>query len=237
MALQGTAPAQSAPEVPLYTRLNTFGMFTAYSNDSSHIFLGLSERRKLLEFGVSYSRRLLLRRNLNLQYHAELLPIALESDPLGRLVIHQTSPTVQTFVAVAGAPVTCGPVTQPYSLTTPNGTAIEGTETVSCSGRQWTVGESMSPLGFELNLRPRRTTQPFVVAHGGYMYSTRSIPISSAGSFNFTADIGAGIEVYRSHSQSIRTEFRIHHISNAGTADYNPGIDNGLFQLTYTFGR
>jgi opacity protein-like surface antigen len=69
------------------------------------------------------------------------------------------------------------------------------------------------------------------------MYTTHPIPIYYAGSFNFTFDLGAGIELYRSKTRSIRAEYRYHHISNHETAEQNPGIDNGLFQVTYTFGR
>jgi opacity protein-like surface antigen len=69
------------------------------------------------------------------------------------------------------------------------------------------------------------------------MFSTEPIPTANAGSFNFTFDLGAGIEMYRSKSQSVRAEFRYHHISNHDTAGENPGIDNGLFQVTYSFGR
>ncbi len=69
------------------------------------------------------------------------------------------------------------------------------------------------------------------------MYSTQPIPTQSAGSFNFTFDLGAGLEVYRSARTSIRAEYRYHHISNHNTATQNPGIDNGLFQVSYTFGR
>jgi hypothetical protein len=69
------------------------------------------------------------------------------------------------------------------------------------------------------------------------MDSTQPIPTSGAGSFNFTFDVGAGFELFQSKGRSIRAEYRLHHISNHGTAQENPGIDNGAFQLTYSFGR
>jgi opacity protein-like surface antigen len=69
------------------------------------------------------------------------------------------------------------------------------------------------------------------------MYSTRPIPVGGAGSFNYTFDVGAGVEFYRTRRQSIRAEYRYHHISNHNTAYENPGIDNGVLQLTYTWGR
>jgi len=95
----------------------------------------------------------------------------------------------------------------------------------------------MSPVGMQWNFMPMRKIQLLVDGHGGYMYSSQAIPIDNAGSFNFTFDIGAGFEVFRSKTKSIRAEYRYHHISNHGTADLNPGIDNGLFQVTYAFGH
>lgn len=237
-----TAWAQTSPEKPYYARTNTFGVFTAYSGDSSHMLLGDAENRKLLEFGVSYSRKLLLNHVVNWQYNGELLPVALESDPLEHYANQQTSPTVGTYTVNESSPaLTCAPVTAAYDFTLPNQngttTTYTGTETISCSGRRWTVGEAMSPVGFQWNFRPQHKTQPFLIGHGGYMYSTRAIPMVGSGSFNFTFDFGAGIELYRSKTRSVRAEYRYHHISNHGTANDNPGIDNGLIQVTYAFGR
>jgi hypothetical protein len=237
LSLPSLAAAQTAPEKPVYARVNSFGIFGAYSNDSSHMVMGTAERRKLVDVGVSYGRRLFLNHTVDWQYNAELLPVALESDPLGRLVIRQTSPIVSTSVLPIGPPVTCAPVTSSYRETLPNGIVIAGTETVSCHGRQWTIGEAMSPVGFQWNFRPSHPWQPFLIGHGGYMYSTRPIPITGAGSFNFTFDFGAGVELFRAGHQSVRAEYRYHHISNHDTATYNPGIDNGVVQITYAFGR
>jgi opacity protein-like surface antigen len=232
-----SAFCQPSPEGSYYSRLNSFGILGAYSNDSSHILLGYAEKRKLLTFGVSYSRRLLFNHAVIWQYNGELLPVALESDPLTRFVSVQTSPTTATYTGnLPYSPVTCSPVVTSYSNTI-NGTTYSGTETYYCSGRHWTIGEGMSPVGMQWNFLPQRKAQPFVIGHGGYMYSTQPIPISGAGSFNFTFDLGAGIELYRSQTRSIRAEYRYHHISNHGTAYQNPGIDSGVFQLTYAFGR
>ena len=63
------------------------------------------------------------------------------------------------------------------------------------------------------------------------------VPTVNAGNFNFTFDFGAGIELFRDHTRSMRVEYRYHHISNHNTALANPGIDNGLFQVVYSFGR
>ncbi len=230
-----TAFAQAKPENPYYSRKNTFGFFAAYSNDSSHILLGVVEQRKLLDFGVSYSRRLWQGRVVNWQYNAELLPVALESDPLVKQVETITSPLPQTFTNTYAPVGACHNASGTYTQTI-NGTVYSYNYVDTCS-RQWTIGEGFSPVGLQWNFRPRRRIQPFVIAHGGYMYSTRAIPIEGAGNFNFTFDFGAGLELYRSKTRSIRAEYRYHHISNHDTAGQNPGIDNGLFQVTYAFGR
>jgi opacity protein-like surface antigen len=230
--------AQTGAESPYYARKNTFGVFTAYSNDSSHMLLGITENRKLLDFGVSYSRRLLLNRIVNWQYNAEFLPVALESDPLEQEVVNQISPTPVTQIFKDGLPVTCAPRTISYSSTDPvTGVTYSGTAVFSCYGRRWTIGEGISPAGLQWNFRPRHKVQPFFISHGGYMYSTQAIPVYGAGSFNFTFDLGAGVEVFRTQTRSVRAEYRYHHISNNSTATANPGIDSGLFQLTYSFGH
>jgi hypothetical protein len=238
MLLACAAIAQTKPENPYYARVNTFGIFTAYSNDSSHILLGVVENRKLLDIGVSYNRRILVDRIVNWQYSGEILPVALESDPTSSETIQYTEPKVYTLTGSIGAAmISCVPTTSAYNFVEPNGTPVSYKITDFCTGRRWTIGEAISPVGMQWNFLPRRTLQPFFSGHGGYMYSTQPIPISDAGSFNFTFDLGAGIELYRSKTRSIRAEYRYHHISNHETAEENPGIDNGLFQLTYTFGR
>jgi opacity protein-like surface antigen len=231
------AVAQTRIDNRYYARVNTFGVLAAYSNDSSHMLLGDAERRKLLDIGGMYSRRLFLNRIVNWEYSAEVLPVALESDPLTSVLELQTSPSPGTTTLNAGSSlITCAPLSLNYSFTY-MGVNYAGTNVFYCHGRQWTIGEAMSPVGFSWNFRPRHKLQPFLIGHGGYMYSTRPIPVSTAGSFNFTFDIGAGLELFRTHSQSIRAEYRYHHISNHYTAIENPGVDSGLVQLTYSFGR
>jgi hypothetical protein len=230
--------AQSPDSSPYFARKNTFSIFGAYSNDSSHILLGNAENRKLLDIGLGYNRRLFVDRIVNWQYSGEILPVALESDPLAQIGQNQTAPTVQTSIFAFGPVISCIPVMESYSFVNPNnGITYSGTESRSCYGRQWTIGEAISPVGMQWNFLPRRTMQPFIVGHVGYMYSTKQIPIPGAGSFNFTFDIGAGVELYRSKTKSIRAGYRYHHISNHNTANQNPGIDSGLFQVSYSFGR
>ncbi len=170
-----------------------------------------------------------------MQYDLEVLPVALESDPVDHYTFTVTSPKPSTFKATLTGPYACHSNSGSGSEII-DGTTYSYTYSNQCS-RRWTIGEGMSPVGFKWNFRPRHALQPFLIGHGGYMYSTQSIPVDNSASFNFTFDFGAGLELYRTRTRSIRAEYRYHHISNHDTANQNPGIDNGLFQLTYAFGR
>lgn len=239
LALAAHAPlaqAQTSPEQPLYSRVNSFGVFVAYSNDSSHILLGDASNRRLLESGVSYGRRLFLNRTVNWQYNLELLPLVFESDP----VQVSTSTFVFSNPPATLTGTTALPTTGPCSPSSGTGTFPGGGTTftyVNTCTRRWVAGEAISPVGFEWNFLPQRRLQPYFIGHGGYMYSSQPIPVANAGSFNFTFDLGAGLELYQSRQRSIRAEYRYHHISNNETAQANPGIDSGLMQVTYSFGR
>jgi hypothetical protein len=228
--------AQTLSERQYYARLNTFGVFGAYSGDSSHMLLGAAQNRKLLFFGFSYSRRLLLNHVVNWQYNAEFMPVALESDPVVHTVYHETSPYVGTYSQDTRQSPGCVDQSGSFDETFPGGNRWAYTYVTTCE-RQWSMGQAMSPAGMQWNFRPRRSIQPFITAHGGYMYSTQQIPVEGAGSFNFTFELAAGVEVYRSRTRSIRAEYRYHHISNNDSAHYNPGIDSGLLQVSYAFGR
>ena len=216
--------------------MNTFGVFGAFSGDSSHILLGGAQNRRLLDIGAVYSRRLRAGSIVNWQYDVELAPVALESDPVVHYVVNQQTPTAQVYINDYRQPEACVRFQSSYSDMLPNGVTYSGTITVTCT-RIWTVGEAFSPVGMAWNFRPRHRLQPLVIGHGGYVYSSQAIPVDGAGAFNFTFDLGVGLEFYRSMGRSIRADYRYHHISNHDTANMNPGIDNGVFQLTYAFGR
>ena len=234
--LMNVAGAQTEPARPYYSRNNTFGFLAAYSNDSSHMLLGVSENRKLLNFGATYSRRLFQNRTVNWMYNAEILPVALESDPVLHDVTTYTLPFPSPPLSSSYEPITACHGGSGAATFTAGGIVYSYNYTDTCS-RRWTIGEGISPVGFQWNFLPRRKLQPVVLGHGGYMYSTQPIPDGASGSFNFTFDFGVGLELYRTRTRSVRIDYRYHHISDHYTTSENPGIDNGLFTLTYSFGR
>jgi opacity protein-like surface antigen len=222
-----------------FGRKNTFGVFFDYSNDSSHIVLGSSEGRKFTELGFQYEHRLRSGPHLVWKYTAEFRPLIAESDLTSTETFVITSPPPgQTTVSDPVAVVACMPSLTSYSFTVPDDPLLtySGTLQITC-GRRWTYVEGLSPLGTRFNFLPRRRWQPTATILTGFLLSAKKIPIETGGSFNFMFQLGAGVEYFRTPTQSIRLEYQLQHFSNAYTADANPGVDNGLFKVTYTFGR
>jgi hypothetical protein len=230
-----TATAQ-IPDSANFGRKNTYSIFIEYSNDSSHIFLGTASNRKFASLGVQYERRLLSNRALTWIYAAEFRPLILESDPTEAVTLTIVSPP-PTSVFAGGPEVAfqCSAGLYNFSSTV-DGTLFAETELIKC-GRRWTYAQGFSPAGTRINLLPHRKLQPTASLFVGEILSAKKIPLDTAGSFNFTLEFGAGLEFYQSQSRSIRLEYQIQHFSNANTAQENPGVDNGLFKLTYNFGR
>jgi opacity protein-like surface antigen len=236
LTISSVTAAQSNQETPSYARHNSFGILVAYSNDSSHMLLGIAENRKLLNIGLSYNRRLWFKRLVNWQYSGELMPVALDSDPVQvttTTFTYSNPPFTFTNTSLTPTAAACQDSSGSGSIA---GGGPTFTYVATCS-RRWTLGEAISPVGFQWNFWTHRRLQPFFVGHGGYMFSSQTIPVNFAGNFNFTFDLGAGVEFFRTGTQSIRAEYRYHHISNDWTATANPGIDSGLLEVSYTFGR
>jgi opacity protein-like surface antigen len=217
---------------------NTFSIFVDYSNNSSHIVLGSAEGRKFTELGFQYERRLIVTPNLLWKYTGEFRPLIAESDLTVTDTNIQTSPPpTQTFVGSPTATISCRPSSEEYSqINSFTGVLYEGTLNLTC-GRRWTYVEGLSPLGTRINLLPRKRWQPTGSILTGFLLSAKKIPVDTGGSFNFMFQVGAGVEYFRTSTQSMRLEYQLQHFSNANTAPTNYGVDSGLFKFTYTFGR
>jgi opacity protein-like surface antigen len=232
-----TVSAQTADSTT-FGRKNTFSAFFDYSNNSSHIVLGQAEGRKFTELGFQYDRRLVLGRHLIWKYTSEFRPLIFESDLTDIETITQTAPPpTQTTILSPIVTPQCRATSGTFSFVNPiTGVLNAGTASISCS-RRWTYAEGLSPLGTRISLLPHRRWQPTATILTGFLLSAKKIPVDTGGSFNFMFQVGAGVEYFRTSTQSMRFEYQIQHFSNAYTAQTNYGVDNGLFKLTYTFGR
>jgi hypothetical protein len=232
----------SRPGDEQFSRKNGWTIFAEYSNTSSHMLMGGSRQRELVTMGGAYTRRVVRFWGSQLNYQAEIRPIVFESDPVANTT---TTYTVETgnppvSLTLTGSEATidvCQPSSGTSPITTPPGEPAETVTYSTVCGRQWTFGQSFSPLGFKYSLLTRRRVQPFIIGTLGYMYSSRPIPVPEAEAFNFAFDFGAGVEMYQKKRRSISLECRLHHFSNRDTAESNPGVDNLMYKLSYSFGR
>lgn len=196
------ASLAQAPDALPYSRRNTFTAFTEYSNDSSHIILGVTPKRKLAAAGVQYERRLVASPHLTWSYVAEFRPLLLSSDPYATFVITNTNTSPappQPPYTFSTAVFRCQAGTVTSSFSNPDtGVMYTSTLVTTCS-RQHTFAQGLAPIGFRINLRPQRPLQLTFSSNGGYMFSTRPIPIPQAGSFNFTFEFGGGLEYFLSN--------------------------------------
>lgn len=93
----------------------------------------------------------------------------------------------------------------------------------------------VAPLGLQINFRPRKRVQPFLGASVGLLYFQKRTPNFLGTRFNFTADVGAGLEFRLKEKRALTVGYKYYHISNADRGLANPGFDNNLFYVGYTF--
>jgi hypothetical protein len=235
LALAASAQEPSAT----YSRLNTFSGFGEYSNDSSHIILGVAENRKIGAIGFQYQRRLVNRQQWNFSFTVEARPGMLESDPVETMTLVQTAPEQATTPEGSMPVKACHAGIFPYSftITYSTGPVLETGDNIVVCSRRTVIEQGLSPAGLRIGLMPRHRLQPTFSTYAGYMFATQQVPAPNAGSFNFTFEFGGGLEFYQTHTRSMRLEYEVQHFSNKYTATLNPGVDSTFIKLTYAFGR
>jgi len=101
--------------------------------------------------------------------------------------------------------------------------------------RVYAYGAGGSPIGAQINFLYSHRIQPFLASSGGFLYFNR--PMFGATQFNFTAQLGAGVQVFSSRHHSIDFGYKYHHISNANLGRINPGMDSHVVFVGVSFVR
>lgn len=176
------------------SRRNTFTVFAEYSNDSSHILMGVSENRKLAAFGGSYARRLSAFHFGDLRYIVEIRPVLMESDPVLQTtyIVTPINPAgpASTSTSVSESYLACKPGSSQQTIPSPT-QSYSVMATTTCS-RRWTYAQGFSPVGLQYSFRPGRGIQPFVSSTAGYIFPPgRFLPVSQAPS---TSPLISGVE-------------------------------------------
>lgn len=100
-------------------------------------------------------------------------------------------------------------------------------------------GFAVAPLGFTFDFLRKRRVHPFAETIEGVIASTEPIPENqpNATGLNFLFDLGGGIRWSATSGAAMIIGYRFLHISNADTTSFNPGLDNNVFYIGYSFVR
>jgi len=94
-------------------------------------------------------------------------------------------------------------------------------------------GLGLNPIGVKWNFAGRQSVTPYVELGGGLLFSNTQVPPGTS-RVNFTPSGALGLHFLRS-KYNWSAEVRFMHISNAGLATPNPGINT--IQVRLGFGR
>ncbi len=92
-------------------------------------------------------------------------------------------------------------------------------------------GVGVNPFAFKWALDTRRNVVPYFEIGGGTLFTNVQVP-SGTSKVNFTTSAALGLHFLRD-KHNISAEVRYMHISNAGLATPNPGINTIQFRLGF----
>lgn len=96
-------------------------------------------------------------------------------------------------------------------------------------GRGPVFGFGANPFGLELLGPHLHAVRPYLGAAAGFLWFTRNTPEPEARRLNATFEAGGGVRIAHSAHHAILLGWKFHHLSNAWTAPYNPGLDGNVF--------
>lgn len=102
-------------------------------------------------------------------------------------------------------------------------------------GSSTIYGAGLSPIGFKLNFAPQSWIQPFIAASVGFLYFTDDVPVPDSSRFNFTPELGIGLQFFFTAKRALTLGYKLHHISNANTGHSNPGMDSHVIYAGMSF--
>ncbi len=95
-------------------------------------------------------------------------------------------------------------------------------------------GFGIAPIGIQVNFRRKNKIQPFITSTGGFIYFKNRIPDETGARFNFTADVGGGVQIMLKNKKAITLGYKYQHISNGYRAQSNPGFDSNIFYIGFS---
>jgi len=144
------------------------------------------------------------------------------------LVAHRNWALKYTFEMV---PVAI--ISQPRQVNVVQGTRLVQVD--AAGTRRAIYGGGTSPIGLQVNFRRHRALQPYIDGTAGVLYFADQVPVSGSSQFNFGVGWGAGVQLWHRENQSVSIGYKFHHISNANSANRNPGADSNLLYAGYSW--
>lgn len=95
-------------------------------------------------------------------------------------------------------------------------------------------GVGLAPAGFQFNFNSKKTIQPFLKTSAGFLYLSEPFPDDRGIQFNFTLELGGGLEFMLSPHSSFTVGYKYHHMSNGEIGYINPGVDSNMFYAGVT---
>ena len=154
--------------------------------------------------------------------HRDLFMLALHAGTpilrLGPIRVNYVAQVIPLFVIVDRA----APAYDPY---------LDANGIARLPERSYAFG--LSPFGLEVVVPVWRRAAVFAASSGGALIFTHQFPDVTGRRTNFTLEAGGGVRVRISAAQWAQLGYKYHHISNAGTAFANPGLDGNIFYAGY----
>jgi hypothetical protein len=109
----------------------------------------------------------------------------------------------------------------------------DGTPTILSRGP--VAGFAVSPIGVEGQRTLASRWRVYGAGAAGCVWFSRETPSAYSRAFNYTFELGGGVEWQYGRQRAVRIGYKFHHLSNAYTAPNNPGLDGAVFLVG--FGR
>jgi hypothetical protein len=102
-------------------------------------------------------------------------------------------------------------------------------------GKSTFYGAGLSPFGLKLNFGQQSRIKPFIAASIGFLYFEDDVPVPRSSRFNFTPEVGLGVQFFVAPKGALTVGYKLHHISNASISSNNPGMDSHVIYAGFSF--
>ena len=103
-------------------------------------------------------------------------------------------------------------------------------QTDRLSQRKRTYGSGLSPVGLQLDFLPSSRVQPFLSTNEGFVCFTDRVLSPTGSRYMYTADLGIGINIFRTPRQAVTIGYRYQHLST-DVSRRSAGTDANTFYL------